>query len=138
MNTKYTDDPMQILSDLGTIAQRIRTTIKRQLPLWERARNQWLDYFKNASHYYSGSGGERYDLERGRFPIGRYYVTRPERLYVECETGKLKVHPFRLASDAEVISAYTFEPEWFDIELVLSWLDSLQAQVGYGKREDTK
>lgn len=85
-----------------------------------------------------GSGGERHDLEQGRFPIGRFYVGRPSRLLINCETGKLEVHPYQLASDAEVISAYIFEPEWFDIELVLSWLDSLQTQVGYGKREDAK
>lgn len=133
MNTKYTDDPIQILSDLGTIAQRIRTAIKRQLPLWERARNQWLDYFKNASHYYSGPGGERLDLEQGRFPIGRYYVGRPPRLIINCETGSLETHPYQLAANAEVISAYVFEPEWFDIRLVLSWLDSMQAKASYGK-----
>ena len=127
MSTKHLDDPMQVLPEISRIAATVRLSIVEQLPKWQEARDRWLAFFE------SGPGGERHDLERGRFPIGRYYVTRPDRLYVECETGKLEVHPYRLASDAEVISAYTFEPEWFDIELVLSWLDSLQAKVEYGK-----
>lgn len=138
MSTKHLDDPMQVLPEISRIAATVRLSIVEQLPKWREARNRWLAFFENAGRYYTGSGGERHDLEQGRFPIGRFYVGRPCRLLINCETGKLEVHPYQLASDAEVISAYIFEPEWFDIELVLSWLDSLQTQVGYGKREDAK
>ena len=132
MSTKHFDDPMQVLPDISRIAATVRLSIVEQLPKWQEARDRWLAFFE------SGPGGERHDLEQGRFPIGRFYVGRPSRLLINCGTGTLEVHPYQLASDAEVISAYLFEPEWFDIELVLSWLDSLQAQVGYGKREDAK
>lgn len=138
MSTKHLDDPMQVLPDISRIAATVRLSIVEQLLKWQEARDRWLTFFENAGRYHAGSGGERHDLEQGRFPIGRFYVGRPSRLLINCGTGTLEVHPYQLASDAEIISAYLFEPEWFDIELVLSWLDSLQAQVGYGKREDAK
>lgn len=138
MSTKHLDDPMQVLPEISRIAATVRLAIVEQLPKWQEARDRWLAFFESAGRYYTGSGGERHDLEQGRFPIGRFYVGRPSRLLINCETGTLETHPYQLASDAEVISAYLFEPEWFDIELVLSWLNSLQAKVGYGKREDAK
>lgn len=133
MSTKHLEDPMQILPEISRIAITVRLSIVEQLPKWREARNRWLAFFENAGRYYMGSGGERHDLEQGRFPIGRFYVGRPSRLLINCETGSLETHPYQLASDAEIISAYLFEPEWFDIELVLSWLDSLQTQASYGK-----
>lgn len=138
MSTKHFDDPMQILPEISRIATAARLSIVEQLPKWREARNRWLAFFENAGRYHMGPGGERHDLEQGRFPIGRYYVGRPPRLIINCETGALETHPYQLATDTEVISAYTFEPEWFDIKLVLSWLDSLQAKASYGKREDVK
>ena len=133
MSTKHLEDPMQILPEISKIAITVRLSIVEQLPKWREARNRWLAFFENAGRYYMGSGGERHDLEQGRFPIGRFYVGRPSRLLINYETGTLETHPYQLATDAEVISAYIFEPEWFDIELVLSWLHSLQAKVEYGK-----